>query len=160
MSARACFPGPRILRFLPLALIFASTCCASALADTWSDGQFIAYQQGTWGDDATPSAAATILVANYNAVYASNEDVFEVGSASGSTTFFTSATTLLEYLPSAGSPAALDSNLVDPTFSSSGVFGGDVAALQLNVDFSDGGLILDATGISFGNLVLANMTAT
>jgi hypothetical protein len=47
--------------------------------------------------------------------------------------------------------------LGDPTNSSSGSFGADVAALKLDIDFADAGFTLGASGIPFGNLVLANL---
>jgi hypothetical protein len=38
------------------------------------------------------------------------------------------------------------------------VFGGEVVALQLNVDFSDAGHTLGATGLRFGNLTLCGLS--
>jgi len=46
--------------------------------------------------------------------------------------------------------------LADPTSTNSGAFGGDVAALALNVDFSDGGFLSGTSGHKFGDLILTN----
>jgi hypothetical protein len=40
------------------------------------------------------------------------------------------------------------------------VFGGEVSALKLNVDFADAGLIHGAAAIRFGDLLVSNLTAT
>jgi len=71
---------------------------------------------------------------------------------------FTGASPVQAYLPAAGAPGPLDANLSDPVTSSSGVFGGDVLTLELNVDFSDAGFLLGTSGIPFGNLVLSNFS--
>jgi hypothetical protein len=48
----------------------------------------------------------------------------------------------------------LNADLVDPSFSSSGGFGGEVTGLQLNVDFSEAGYTPGTLGIPFGDLVI------
>jgi hypothetical protein len=74
----------------------------------------------------------------------------------GFSMIFTNPLTVNRYLPAAGTPAPLDQNLVDPIVSSSGTFGGDVLALQLNVDFSNAGFLSGTSNIPFGNLILQN----
>ena len=75
--------------------------------------------------------------------------------------FFSSPTTLLKYLSfAAGAPAALDADLLNPTSTSSGIFGADVIALKLNVDFGDAGLLPDPSGVNFGNLRLCGLAVT
>jgi len=74
---------------------------------------------------------------------------------------FTGALPVLAYLPEGGTAAAaLTGNLVDPTTTSSGRFGGDVTALWLNIDFSDAGVLAGASGLQFGNLRLCGLTET
>jgi hypothetical protein len=63
-----------------------------------------------------------------------------------------------EYLPASGAPGPLDRNYSNPTTSSSGVFGGDVLALRLNVDFNNAGFLKGASKLKFGNLKLCNFT--
>jgi hypothetical protein len=88
-------------------------------------------------------------------VYASNFGALIVGLETGGFSMvFTDASAVRGYLPSGGGLGPLDANLLDPTDSSSGAFGGDVVTLTLNVDFSSAGLIGGSSGFLFGNLVL------
>jgi len=123
-------------------------------ASAWQNGDLLTYTQAAWGTDATANGT---LVADFNNIYL----VFEVGSpgAAGFSMQFTDASHLTTYLPASGTPAALDSDQINPTSSSSGLFGGDVSALKLNVDFSDAGFTLGTSGIPFGNLTLCNLTS-
>jgi hypothetical protein len=50
--------------------------------------------------------------------------------------------------------APLDSSVLNPLSTSAGSFGGDVLALEFNVDFSDAGFLPGTSGIPFGDLVL------
>ena len=65
---------------------------------------------------------------------------------------------VLTFLPQVGPPAALNATLVDPTSSSSGIFGGQVVGLAFNIDFSDAGYTLGSLNIPFGDLLLQNLT--
>ena len=49
-------------------------------------------------------------------------------------------------VPAGGTPAALTADLLNPATSSSGVFGGQVLALRLNVDFSAAGVTIGTLG--------------
>jgi hypothetical protein len=53
----------------------------------------------------------------------------------------------------------LNNDLVDPTTSASGAFGGYVLALQNNVDFTDAGFLGGSAGVLFGDLVLHDLAA-
>ena len=112
-----------------------------------------------WGDTPTPFNFAGLLVANYASVYAPS-DLFEIGipSSPGFSIIWSNTTDLLTFLPSSGAPAALDADLVDPTSSSAGSFAGEVAALKLNIDFSDAGLLAHPAGVTFGDLELVNFS--
>ncbi|MBU3666095.1 MAG: hypothetical protein FGM15_09520 [Chthoniobacterales bacterium] len=78
----------------------------------------------------------------------------EVGTpgSGGHSTKFSSALAVQDYLPAGGMPNKLTADLVDPTNSSSGVFGGQVLALKLNIALSDGG----ATPAGLGDLYYKN----
>ncbi len=65
---------------------------------------------------------------------------------------------LLDYLPSTGPAAPLNAILVDPFTTISGIFGGQVAGLRLNIDFSDAGILSQPSGVSFGDLLLTGLT--
>jgi hypothetical protein len=67
-------------------------------------------------------------------------------------------TAILIYLPAIGPLGVLTSNVLDPTVTSAGLFGGDVLALQLNVDFNNAGFLVGGSGIPFGDLVLQNFS--
>jgi len=81
-----------------------------------------------------------------------------VGSASKFTMAFTDATSVRKYLPSIGAYASLSGSVVDPLSTASGSFGGEVLGLEFNVDFSDAGLLPGASGLRFGDLILANFS--
>jgi hypothetical protein len=124
----------------------------------FSAGDFLTYTQNDWGNTAT---AEQLLTANYNTLYAPF-GVFQVGITNGLgfSITFSDAADLLVFLPAAGPPGALNSNLLNPTTSSSGLFGGEVAALRLNVDFSDAGLISHLPGVPFGDLELTGFSGS
>jgi hypothetical protein len=73
----------------------------------------------------------------------------------GKTMRFNGATYVERYLPAGKTPNKLDGNYTNPTTTSSGVFGGQVLSLQLNVDFNAAGII-DGVDGSIGNLRLCN----
>ena len=61
-------------------------------------------------------------------------------------------------MPATGTPAALVTDLNNPVTTSAGIFGGDVLALQLNIDFSDADVLTGAAGVHFGDLILYGLT--
>jgi hypothetical protein len=125
--------------------------CSSLTVAGWQTGAFTTYNQNHWPYD--PAALST-LNNDFNNVYTT-------GSVAVGGTFtmrFTSANTVLAYLPATGTPAQLNSNLVDSASSPSGAFGGDVLSLQLDVDFSDAGALSATSGLKFGNLTVCNLT--
>jgi hypothetical protein len=132
----------------------------NALASTFTNGDFTTFIQEEWGGDPDTSAAAALLQANYDSVYASTTGAFEVGlsGAAGFSMVFTAAPELSLYLPAVGPIGPLTSDLVNPTSSASGGFGGEVTALNLNINFSDAGLLAGNLGIPFGDLVLQNFS--
>jgi hypothetical protein len=68
------------------------------------------------------------------------------------------ASGVFSYLPQVGPPGALNADLIDSSSSSSGAFGGDIAALALNVAASDAHLFSMSTSIAFGNLYICNLS--
>jgi hypothetical protein len=121
------------------------TACALLIANaanaaTFQNGEFITYPQGSWGD--ASSAAGTLLTANFNSVYGATFDTVTVGlPTTGFTMTIDAPTAVFNYLPAGGSPGTLNGNVFNPSSTSSGTFGGDVLALQLNVDFSNAGFL-------------------
>jgi hypothetical protein len=133
-------------------------CAAPASATVWQDGDVITYDQTSWGGDPNPTNAAGLLLANYDTVYASTFGELEVGipGATGFSIVFTNPLAVLTYLPALGEHGTLNSDHVNPLSTAAGSFGGEVTAIQLNIDFSDAGVTLGASGIPFGDLILAN----
>jgi hypothetical protein len=126
----------------------------------WKQAEIITYPQLTWGQPSLPGGAQ--ILANYDAVYAATFGEVEVGlpGAAGFSIVFTNSGAVLAYLPSTGSAAALNAGLVDPTSSASGIFGGEVLALRLNIDFSDAGYIRGTSPVPFGDLTLCGFTGS
>lgn len=153
MSPHKPLSGWRVSR-LAFAVLLVLACSRAAHANAWTNGQVITYTQSDWG---AGGSAATLLSTNFISVYPSALVV--VGErATGFTMAFDNAASISSYLPTSGSAGVLDSNTFDTSSTSSGTFGGDVLALQLNVDFSDAGVTLGSSGIAFGDLVLENHT--
>jgi hypothetical protein len=135
----------------------------NALATNLKNGDFTTHVQADWGDTPNPmipNNAASLLENNYDTVYASTYGTLEVGllGPTGFSMVFSGAPELLYYLPDVGAIGQLNSDLVNPSSTSAGAFGGDVTALVLNIDFSDAGLLPGNLGIPFGDLVLVNFT--
>jgi len=155
--ARLVRTGVSRLSFLVLMLTLGISGAASATP--WQVGDVITWSQTDWGGTPSGTNAAALLVASFNAVYPGGLEVGLSGSA-GFSMLFTASPSVLAYLPAGGAPGALNADLVDPGSSSSGVFGGLVVALKLNIDFSDANILVGAAGTHFGDLVLYGFTTT
>ena len=132
-------------------LLAGGNCIAQS---TFTNGNFTTFGEVDWN----LPALADVLQNNYDSVFASTSGLVELGIPTGFTMVFDSPTALAAYLPQVGPIGALDANLLDPTSSSSGQFGGDVTALALNIALSDAGLLPENLGVHFGDLVLTNFT--
>lgn len=125
------------------------------------NGDYCTFTQGAYGavggrfGDQPAGAPAVMLWNNFATVYPSGVEVGIIG-AGGFSMKFTSASAVAAYLPAGGTAAALTDDLLNPTSTSSGVFGGQVLTLQINVSFSDAGVTNNQTG-SFGDLKFANL---
>ena len=91
------------------------------------------FTQGGWGAAPNGSNAGTLLQTKFALVYPAGS--VQIGG--GRILTFTSQAAIDAFLPQGGSPSSLRSNATNPTYSSAGVFAGQVLALQLNVDFSN-----------------------
>jgi hypothetical protein len=83
-----------------------------------------------------------------------------VGDPTNFVLVFSGPETVGEYIVSNGIPGPLDSSLLDPLTTTSGVFGGAVVALALDVDYSAAGLLAHPAGIPFGDLYLTGYNGT
>lgn len=114
-------------------------------------GDFRSQTQGGWGSTPNGNNPGALLHANFAAVYPNG---LEIGVAdAGFSLKFTSAAAITAFLPQGGTPAALTADLINPTSSSAGVFGGQVLALRLNVGFSAAG-VTQGPGGPLGSLKL------
>lgn len=137
---------------------------AATKADSFSTGQFVTYTQSDWAPGGPTGGVATSLLAtDYNSVYQGTGGDLIVGVAGTPGQYFLefdSSAALLDYMPSAGAASALTANEIDPTTTPTGVFGGDVAALKLDVDFNNAGYLQGTSSVLFGGLVLTNFTGS
>ena len=150
----------KIFKVFVLAVLLG--CAGSSNATTWNVGDLTTYTQASWGDDLAgvpQGQAALLLAAKYDTVYASSFGIVTVGSTSGFTMRFTDAASVLAYMPTIGPFGPLNGNVLNPVTTASGGLGGEVLGLELNVDFTDAGALTGASGIHFGDLILANLTA-
>jgi hypothetical protein len=141
-------------------VLLTLACAGAAKADGFSNGRFVTYAEGDWG---AGGAEASLLAADYNSVFASTNDVLIVGVVGTSGQFFmefTNVAAILTYLPAAGTAGPLTTSLLNPAVSSSGLFGGDVVTLELNVDFSNAGFLHGTSSLPFGDLALTNFAGT
>ena len=124
----------------------------------FTDGEFVTFGQIEWGETPVDSDVGTILENHYDSVFAPLQ-VVEVGipGPAGFSIVFDSSDAVSAYLPANGTPGPLTVDLLDPTSSASGGFGGEVLALALNVAFSDAGVLAHAPGVFFGDLVFQNL---
>jgi hypothetical protein len=81
------------------------------------------------------------LAANFAKVYPNGVTI-----GGGFTLTFTKASAVAAFLPQGGTPGALTKSAIDPTSSSANVFGGQVLALELSVDFSGKGITASGLG--------------
>ncbi|MFM8655650.1 MAG: hypothetical protein ACKOD5_00740, partial [Chthoniobacterales bacterium] len=132
----------------PLSLSATATANIEDPPGGFEPGDYCSFSQGGLGG----SGAPYLLLASYfPTLFPSGVEVGIPGSA-GYSMKFTTATAVKDYLPAGGTPNKLTLDLTNPTSSSSGVFGGQVLALKLNIALSDGG----ATPARLGDLFYIN----
>jgi hypothetical protein len=122
-------------------------------------GEFITYSNESWGgDSAVPGSAAQLLLYYFDLAFPNGYVEVGIPGNAGFSMVFSSATSALDYLPASGPPGPLANNTANPTDTSSGIFGGEVLALQLDFAFADAGLLVGSTGIRFEDLVLRDLS--
>ena len=143
----------KMLTILAAGIAVALSALEPARAGAFTANDYITYGQSGWPSD--PTAEANIAN-NFNTVYASGSLIVGIGN----NMTFDSPGAIGAYLPSNGPAAPLGALTDDPTTTPSGVYGGDVTALALNVDFSAFGLLPGTSSIPFGNLLLMGFSGT
>lgn len=146
----------RLATFSCMSLMLILVWAGPAKADSFSTGQFVTYTQAAWSVGGV-AAATSLLTADYNSVYQGTAGDLIVGVTGTPGQYFLeldSSGAVLDILPTVGLASVLTANQIDPLRFPS-VFGGDVVALALDVDFSNAGL-LGTSSTPFGDLVLVN----
>jgi hypothetical protein len=145
-------PGAAARFLVGVAILLALA--APALAG-FSDGQYCTYTQGGWGSVPQGNNPGMILQSNFSTVYAGGFVEVGLTGTPGYSMTFQSDDAIQNYLPAGGKPKPLTQDYINPTTTGSGVFGGQVLALQLNVDFADKDIIGDTSlPVVFGDLVI------
>lgn len=145
-------------------------CTPGASGCGWHDGDEYSYSQNTWGAKPPAGPPALLVIApnpgggeNFDHVYPSG---MTIGLPSpGKHVNFSTGEDVLAYLPQSGAPAALDSSMDNPGMggaqgTSSGVFGGQVTAMYLNIDFADAGFTHGVAATPYGDLRVCALAAT
>ncbi|SPE48882.1 conserved hypothetical protein [Verrucomicrobia bacterium] len=128
------------------------TCPPNVTITNGNSPQVCSFTPSEWGTEPDSTFPAAILAGFFSYYYTNG--YLQVGGtgASNFSVKLTSANAVSDYLAATGAPGALTNNLVNPTTSSAGVFGPQVVALQLNVDFGDLGATIGLVS-TIGNLV-------
>ena len=98
------------------------------------------YSQESWGETPSPNNASQLLLDHFMAFYGGGV-LIGVNADPGYSLIYTSVGAVVNSLPACCSPSALTKDEIDPSSTTSGLFGGSVLALQLNVDFADAGFL-------------------
>lgn len=110
---------------------------------------FATYTQGGWGSP-SGSTPGTIRDTYFSSVFPSGMTMGGTYTAS-----FSSASIMAAFLPQGKTTAAFNRNYINPTETSAGVFGGQLAALILNVKYSEAGHLGTNSG-KLGELVFVS----
>jgi hypothetical protein len=133
-------------------------CSPGAPGCGWANGDMVTYNQDNWGTIGT--TASNLLADNFFAVFTSGVVEIGIAGVGGFSAIFSSANAVINYQPTTGVPGPLNADLFDPTSTSSGVFGGHVLALQIDVAFTDADVVSGSAPLFFGNLRVCNLTDT
>gem|GEM_PF-1431892 len=134
-----------------------AACVPGTIGCGWQGGDIVTYSSVVWGDI---GSIPDMLNADYDTVYGPTSDSLTVGNPTGFTMTFDSPDAIIAYLPSSGTPGPLTASLLDPVTSASGSLGGEVVALNLNIAFTDLGLVSGSTSILFGDLHVCGLPAS
>ena len=134
--------------FVYLLIVFSFT-AVNIHADNCDLNGFVTFTQGGWGSPSN-SAPGKIRDANFASVFPSGMVIGGVYTIK-----FTSAASFAAFLPQGGTAAALTQNHVNPTATSSGVLGGQIAALAMSVAYSAAGVLGTNPG-KLGDLVIVS----
>ncbi|HEY5924676.1 MAG TPA: hypothetical protein VIV11_23515 [Kofleriaceae bacterium] len=135
-------------------VIGAHSCTPGTVGCGWEQGDVVTHTQVAWGTPASP--AATLLSSQFFNVFPAGFVEIGLAGAAGFSAIFTAPSSIITYLPASGTLGPLTADLIDPSSTSSGAFGGEVLGLALNVAFSS--LTGGTSGVQFGSLTLCGVT--
>lgn len=124
---------------------------------SWSTGDFVTYDQQSWGSIGT--TAANLLATQFDASYPNGVEIGVLGNG-GHSALFTVVQSVLDALPVGTTPAPLGNDLLDPGAGSLSAFAGHVLALRLDVDFGHAGHLAGIGTLRFGDLRVCGLTDT
>jgi hypothetical protein len=138
-------------------IIHQAVCTPGSQGCGWHDNDLVTWSQIAWG-----GAESTLLESDFDAVFAPEAGLMEIGipGAAGFSIIWDDPDNLVVFLPATGAPGQLTADLLDPTVSASGSYGGEVATMRLNIAFGDDNLLGATTSIHLGDLSVCNLTAT
>jgi hypothetical protein len=130
------------------------TCTPGTAGCGWESGDVVTFTQVAWGTSGSP--AAMLLSSRFFSIYTAGLVEIGIPGAAGFSAVFTAPSSIVTYLPASGPLGPLTNDLIDPSSTSSGAFGGEVLALTLNVDFS--ALTGGTAGIPLSSLRICGVT--
>jgi hypothetical protein len=129
-------------------------------------GDFNTFTQGGWGTKCAGGNPGCLRDAHFDDVYPGELILGDADGVDGDGLFalvLTDSLAVQNFLPSTAGPQALTEDETDPTDSTSNVFGGQLAAAKLNVDFDDAGWFDDVKNQTLqkvGDLVFSDCVAS
>jgi hypothetical protein len=138
-------------------IIHQAVCTPGTQGCGWHDNDIVTWSQIAWG-----GGESGLLESDFDTVFAPESDLMEIGipGAAGFSIIWDDPTKLVSFLPATGAPGQLTADLLDPTVSASGSYGGEVATMRLNIAFGDDNLLGATTSIHLGDLSVCNLTGT
>jgi hypothetical protein len=138
-------------------IIHQVVCTPGTQGCGWHDNDLVTWSQIAWG-----GGESGLLESEFDAVFAPESDLMEIGipGAAGFSIIWDAPDNLVTFLPATGAPGQLTADLLDPTVSASGSYGGEVATMRLNIAFGDDNLLGATTSIHLGDLSVCNLTGT
>jgi hypothetical protein len=133
--------------------------CTPGLGDCgWPVGSLVTYDQDAYGDATT--AAGMLVSSKFYTAALSGAITIGIDGTTGFSAVFDSPNAVFLFLPQTAPPATLVSDALDPDVTHSGIFGGDLLALTINVELSDAGALGGTTSTRFGDLYICGYSVT
>lgn len=136
-------------------LIACDQSSVSGNTPPFAAGSFCTYTQAEWAEPPNGSNIGTVLDNNFAALFPNGLTSGRQGTSCTQGSYndrFASQARIWDYLPRFGGTRPLSACELNPTDDVSGVFGGNVLALRLNMKLNNAGLILGSAATSLSGL--------